>query len=280
MASRLNHQPHNGHVPPVNNRLDPQDRICNLLPSTGTESDWVLSDALAIKAIELTTPPTSVDLRENWWDIGDQGDTGSSVGWAVADGLLRYQLVKANRLSRHHKLSPRVVWMASTETDQDRHFPDTFIEDSGTSLKAAVSLCKTLGVVTEDLVPFQIGSTIHLGDESSQFTAATSRCDANYFNMGRDQMHWKHWLANVGPVLVGVRVDATWDGVGRSGELNVFQPDTVRGGHAVTLVGYREDGRFIVRNSWGSGWGDGGFAYAGCAYIEQAFFDESYGVTI
>jgi C1A family cysteine protease len=48
----------------------------------------------------------------------------------------------------------------------------------------------------------------------------------------------------------------------------------------VTIVGYRTDGRFIVRNSRGSVWGDKGFAYASEAHINAAFFDESYGVTL
>ena len=39
-------------------------------------------------------------------------------------------------------------------------------------------------------------------------------------------------------------------------------------------------GRFIVRNSWGTAWGDGGFAYASEAYINAAFYEESYGMTL
>lgn len=35
--------------------------------------------------------------------------------------------------------------------------------------------------------------------------------------------------------------------------------DRIRGGHAYCLVGYNEIG-FLVQNSWGPGWGDGGFA--------------------
>jgi hypothetical protein len=31
------------------------------------------------------------------------------------------------------------------------------------------------------------------------------------------------------------------------------------GGHAVAIVGYTQDG-FIIQNSWGAGWGSGGFA--------------------
>ena len=60
--------------------------------------------------------------------------------------------------------------------------------------------------------------------------------------------------------------------------MDEYQPDTTRGGHCVALVGYRKD-RFIVRNSWGSGWGDKGFAYASLAYA-QAAFTEAYGIQV
>ena len=46
----------------------------------------------------------------------------------------------------------------------------------------------------------------------------------------------------------------------------------------VALVGY-VNGRFIVRNSWGTGWGDKGFAYAADTYAQPAF-TEAYGVVV
>ena len=79
----------------------------------------------------------------------------------------------------------------------------------------------------------------------------------------------------------GLNVDATWDNATAThGKLDTFQPNTVRGGHAPCVVGYTADHRFIVRNSWGTSWGDHGFAYASEAYINAAFFNESYGVTL
>jgi C1A family cysteine protease len=45
-------------------------------------------------------------------------------------------------------------------------------------------------------------------------------------------------------------------------------------------VGYTASGRFILRNSWGTTWGDKGFGYASPAYIAAAFFNESYGVDV
>jgi C1A family cysteine protease len=46
----------------------------------------------------------------------------------------------------------------------------------------------------------------------------------------------------------------------------------------VALVGH-VDGGFIVRNSWGTGWGDKGFAYAADSYAQPAF-TEAFGVTL
>ena len=63
-----------------------------------------------------------------------------------------------------------------------------------------------------------------------------------------------------------------------AGNLDEYQPKTKHGGHAVALVGYTPD-RFIVRNSWGTSWGDGGFAYASLAYAQDAF-TEAYGISV
>jgi hypothetical protein len=47
-----------------------------------------------------------------------------------------------------------------------------------------------------------------------------------------------------------------------------------KGGHEVLLVGYEDDpaekggGRFILRNSWGEEWGDGGYGTVSYAYVE------------
>jgi C1A family cysteine protease len=76
--------------------------------------------------------------------------------------------------------------------------------------------------------------------------------------VGRDLTAWKAWIATKGPLLVRLDVDATWDDAPNTkGNLDLYRPKTVRGGHAVALVGYTPD-RFIVRNSWGTTWGEKG----------------------
>ena len=131
------------------------------------------------------------------------------------------------------------------------------------------------------MLPFHLGTKMYVGDEDAFFATAARRRASAYFNMNKNLSQWRTWLASHGPIMVALNVDATWDNATAThGLLDTFQPKTVRGGHAVCLAGYTKDGRFIVRNSWGTAWGDKGFAYASEAYINAAFFNESYGVTV
>jgi len=263
-------------------RITPGQRICNLVPSKGTEKDWTFGDAVASGALgAVTAPPASVDLRAAWWAIDDQEDTGSCVGWATAEGVVRYHMATAGKITRNVLLSPRFVWMGSKETDEFTTRPETFIEGAGTSLKAAMDIVRKYGAVTMNQLPFHITTKMFTGNENAFFAAAAQLRIASYFNLHRDLNQWKSWLAAHGPILAGLSVDRTWDNAtATGGNIDVFMPATVRGGHAIAVVGYTSTGRFIVRNSWGTNWGDRGFGYVSPAYIAAGFFDESYGVTL
>jgi C1A family cysteine protease len=239
--------------------------------------------ALAAKAIKAPPKalPGNVDLRVPWWNIGNQESTGSCVGWASTDGVARYHMVQAGKIAKPGLLSPSYTWMASKETDEFTSRPETFIEEVGTSLKAAMDILRKYGAVPESLLPFHITTTMYVGDENTFYATAATRRLASYFNLQKNLTNWRNWLATHGPIMAGLNVDATWDNAATTqGKLDKFQPNTVRGGHAVCIVGFTTDKRFIVRNSWGTAWGDQGFAYASEAYINDAFFDESYGVTV
>lgn len=255
-----------------------QQFILNCIPSQDTERDWTFGDAAGAGILAAASIPPSKDLRESWWRIGNQGSTGSCVGWASADSVLRWHLVKANRLAQSDLLSMRYVWMASKETDVFVTRPTTFIESDGTSLKAALDICRNFGVVRDAVLPFESGA-LYQGSTNSFYALAAQRKIASYFNLGRNLTDWRTWIANNGPILTRLDVDATWDNASANGgKLDSYQPLTTRGGHAVAIVGYTQ-GRFIVRNSWGTTWGDKGFAYASNAYAADAF-TEAYGVSL
>ena len=246
------------------------------------EKDWRMENALAANAIAAPalTLPASVDLRAPWWGIGDQEVTGSCLGWGSTDSVARYHFVKAGRLANTDRLSIRLSWMGSKEFDTDPK-PNTFIEEAGTSLKGAVDILKKIGAVPEALLPFHVATFMYTGAENTFYATASTRRIAAYFNLGKDLNQWRTWLATHGPILAGLNVDATWDhATSTQGKLDTFQPNTIRGGHAIGIVGYTADKRFIVRNSWGTAWGDHGFAYASEAYIQAAFENESYGISV
>ncbi|MEW5985990.1 MAG: C1 family peptidase [Chloroflexota bacterium] len=258
---------------------NPVKRILNCLPSPGTEQDWGIEQALAAEVLAAAPAlPMAVDLRANWWEIGDQGSTGSCVGWAAADSLLRWHFVQAGRLAQNVRLSVRFAWMAAKETDEFFLRPSTFIETDGTSLKAALDIARKYGAVKDSILPFKNGR-LYQGDGKTFYALAAQYRIASYFNLGTNLNDWRWWLANQGPVLTRLNVDDTWDNATDSnGNLDFYQPHTIRGGHAVVLVGYTPQ-RFIVRNSWGANWGDEGFGYASPAYA-QAAFTEAYGITV
>jgi C1A family cysteine protease len=255
-----------------------RSRILNCLPSPEQGSDWQLGAALAASS-QLTAPiPRQLDLRKPWWPVGDQGATGSCVGWATADSVLRWHFVQTGLLAKHEQLSVRYLWMASKETDEFVSRPSTFIENDGTSLKAALDVARKFGVVLESELPFLLSVFSH-HDSNTFYGLAAQRKIASYINLGRDLSAWRRWIALQGPILVRMDVDAEWDRAAwNGGRLETYRPATVRGGHAVSIVGYTPS-HFIVRNSWGTGWGDGGFAYAADAYAAHAF-TEAYGITV
>ncbi len=260
-------------------------RILNCEPSRETDRDWRYDHAeeAGLLAAAPATIPSSKDLRTTWWKVGDQGSTGSCVGWATADSLLRWHFVKAGRIQRTDRLSVRFAWMAAKETDQFDSAPTTFIEIAGTSLKSALDVARKFGAVHETVLPFDSGK-LYGGEEQSFYALASSLKINSYFNLtftpNRGPEEWRSWIATKGPILTRLNVDRTWQNAKETaGNLDAYKPATARGGHAVAIVGYTPD-RFIVRNSWGTTqWGDKGFAYASLAYAQDAF-TEAYGISV
>jgi hypothetical protein len=239
--------------------------------------DWGYEDAISAGVVADKKPPPAKDLRAKWWDIRSQGSTGACVGFATADGVLRWHYVTAKLIKTNMLPSPRFIWMANKETDNITSYPTTFIESAGTQTKLALGVARNYGCVLEEDLPMT-GGLSALSTAAFYAKAARLRI-ASYHNLGGDLGHWRSWIANQGPILTRLDVDRTWDQATQTGGyLERYRPETARGGHAVCFVGYTKD-HFIVRNSWGEDWGDQGFAYALDGYAEVAF-TEAYGAVL
>src|SRR4029077_1809651 len=102
------------------------------------------------------------------------------------DGVMRYHMVKAGKLGQNELLSPRFTWMASKETDEFTSRPETFIEEAGTSLKAAMDICRKYGVVLNSLLPFDLMTKMYTGSENAFYAAASTRKISSYVNMAKN----------------------------------------------------------------------------------------------
>lgn len=259
----------------------PGPRVFNCIESHDRHEDWSLRKA---KTLGLTarkkTIPAAADLREPWWNVGNQGSTGSCVGWAFADSVLRYHFVKAGKLRKHEHISVRFIWMAAKEMDHKCEYPTTFLDDAGTSAKSALRVVKKIGALKTSVLPFE-GGLVKL--KESHFLQVAGRLKVKaYFNLCDPQAgkldRFKEWLAYHGPILTRLRVDPNWNNVGPDGHLRTYDKKRANGGHAVSIVGYTPE-YFIIRNSWGTGWGHKGFAYASHQYVTDAFH-EAYGIVV
>lgn len=85
---------------------------------------------------------------------------------------------------------------------------------------------------------------------------------------------FKGCLAHNYPFVFGFTVYDSFESpaVAKTGVMPMPGPaEKVQGGHAVLAVGYDEKlQRFIIRNSWGSGWGQMGYFTMPYAYITQS----------
>lgn len=81
----------------------------------------------------------------------------------------------------------------------------------------------------------------------------------------------KYALVMFGPVVCGFPVYTSSSKFWR-------KPGRFQGGHAVTIVGYNEEG-FIIRNSWGTGWANNGHTVISYDEYQESCF-ESWVITL
>ncbi|UCC97678.1 MAG: C1 family peptidase [Phycisphaerales bacterium] len=253
-------------------------RILNCVPSLKQEEDWTIETAREAKLLPARLlRPARRDLRASWWKIRNQRQTGACVGFGSADGVLRWHYVQANLIARAQETSPRFIWMANKETDDVTAYPTTFIETAGTQTKWALRIARRYGCVLERDLSMRNG--LYTGSTLSFYTMAAKLRIKAYFNLGRNLEIWRYWIGLQGPILTRLNCDRSWMNATRTRcHLKTYPTGPLYGGHAVALVGYTRD-YFIVRNSWGTAWGDRGFVYAWDSYAQNAF-TEAYGVVL
>ena len=207
--------------------------------------------------------PKKIDLRPFMTAVENQGDSNSCTANAMAgayeylDNRLNSNAVDVSRLFIYY--NARLL-----DGDVDK--------DQGTYLSSCITVLKKYGACSEETWPFQLGRIREQPhdrayDEATRFQLE----DAERVDVDLDAM--RSCLASGYPFAFGLVLFESFQMAGEAGIVPMPDPENERmdGGHAMLCVGYSDRDRvFIVRNSWGSNWGDQGYCYIPYDYMTNS----------
>jgi hypothetical protein len=231
---------------------------------------------------ELDAAPDRIDIRDWFYRPGlaplpdqvvninavprvlDQGHEGACTGFALA-AVVNYQLAKR---SLKHSASPRMLYEMARRYDE---WPgEGYV---GSSARGAMIGWARHGVCSDDQWPVHLAGSDHFTPERANLALRTPG-GAYYRVMHRSVRDMHAALAELGILFCTLMVHSGWaNPAGKAETIHFFENGNrfkrslpliqrdgrADSGHAVAIVGYTERG-FIVQNSWGEQWGDGGFA--------------------
>lgn len=205
-------------------------------------------------------PPT-VDLRDAMPPVYDQASLGSCT--ANADGaLFEYLQTRAGMPA----VPPSRLFLYYGE----REAMGTINEDSGASIRDGIKVLANLGCPPETVWPYDVARFAERPPVAAYAAAAPHKI-ASYQRLNQTASHLRMALTMGFPVAFGFTVYPSFESkkVASTGRVPMpgrFEP--VVGGHAVLIVGFDHRARvFIVRNSWGAGWGMDGYFTIPYAYV-------------
>ena len=205
---------------------------------------------------------TRVDIRQYCSPIENQGALGSCTAQAVA-GLAEYY--ERVRYGRHIDVSRLFVYKMARQLDG-------FVGDTGSHIRTAMKSIRLFGAPPERFWPYRVAD-FELDPTPFVFAYGQSLQGVSHYRLdlpGYGRAHvldlTKTFIGSLYPVVFGFSVYTCNHETGE-----FFFPgsgDRRRGGHAVMAVGYDDNkvvgdrrGALLIRNSWGTGWGDGGYGW-------------------
>jgi uncharacterized tellurite resistance protein B-like protein len=222
------------------------------------------ADANAYEPDPATEPRPKVDLRPLLTEVENQGKTNSCAANAVA-GAYEYLVQRHLPEDETYDVSRMFIYYAGREEEGGP------IEDQGSVLRLLIQSLKTKGAPSEETWPFDLDRVNERpSDEAYQEAAEFVVEDA--LHMPTDLHAWKCALTEGHPIIFGMKLFDSFDAHRKPGLVPApTAAETSRashGGHAMLAVGYSDkDKVFIVRNSWGSEWGDAGYCYIPYDYL-------------
>ena len=228
------------------------------LPDLPDERDHFYAAPVAAPAVL----PASVDLRPQCPPVYDQGQLGSCTANAIA-GAIKFDRLK-QQLAQVFVPSRLFIYYNERATEH------TIDSDSGAQIRDGIKSVAKLGDCPETEWPYTIARFKTKPSPECYADALRYRV-VSYQRLTPVLSQLKGCLASGYPFVFGFTVYESFESpqVARSGHASLpGSGERAIGGHAVVGVGYQDAKQwFIVRNSWGSGWGLKGYFTLPYAYL-------------
>jgi hypothetical protein len=214
--------------------------------------------------------PPKVDLRPQMTPVEDQGHLSSCVANAVA-GAYEY-LVKQHRGDDAYDVSRLFVYYNARAKE------GAVKEDGGSIIADAVTSLKEKGACSEATWPYQ-EARVNTKPSAAAYEEAAGFLVEDEALVPTTLDDWRHALAEGYPIVFGISLYESFDRQKKKGV--VPMPSSTEasrashGGHSMLCVGYSDpDEAFIVRNSWGTDWGDQGYCFMPYEYLMNEKFND------
>jgi len=205
--------------------------------------------------------PLKIDLRAKCPPVYDQGQLGSCTANAIGAAFEFVQMRE-----ELEPLTPSRLFIYYNE----RKIEGTIGQDSGAMIRDGIKSVNKLGVCPEEMWAYDIARFTEQPPKPA-YTEA-SRHQATVYQRVLPVLHQMQGaLASGTPFVFGFSVYESFESqeVAKTGKVPMpLRKERLLGGHAVLAVGYDDKTqRFIVRNSWGTGWGLNGYFTMPYAYL-------------
>jgi len=222
-------------------------------------------------APRFATLPRRLDLTSKCPAVYDQGQLGSCTANAIAAAIqfdqMKQKLPKVSRPSR--------LFIYYNE----RAMEGTVDSDSGAQIRDGIKSVAKQGDCPESLWPYVV-ARFRTRPPARCYQDAIHHKAVVYQRLQQDLTSMRGCLAAGYPFVFGFTVYQSFESadVARTGRVELPRPgEGVVGGHAVMAVGYDDLAeRFVVRNSWGTGWGKRGYFTMPYAYLTQSSLADDF----
>jgi C1A family cysteine protease len=213
--------------------------------------------------------PASVDLRSGFSEPFDQGRLGSCTGQALVGAVL-FDLKKQGQKKPDMRSVLYLYW-------QERKLEGKIGQDAGATLTSGIKVLHSLGVCRESLWPYDISTYTNTPTAAMDADAATCK-DTDSDPIHTDSVDIdisviKGILSQSCPIVGGIRIYESFESFSVRLTGNVPMPkqgEKLIGGHAVVFAGYDDSKQaFLMRNSWGTSWGIGGYFWLPYDYVRH-----------